>query len=73
MAILVRSLLFFFYHDVDAYELLSFRLYWIDPLAYAYKALLINEMQGQMYSCDGVGNAIPQGPGYDDWAHKVSQ
>ncbi|KAJ8663054.1 hypothetical protein O0I10_001231 [Lichtheimia ornata] len=48
-----------------------FWLYWIDPLAYAYKALLINEMQGQMYSCDGVGNSIPQGPGYDDWSHKV--
>ena len=28
-------------------------------------------MQGQIYSCDGVGNSIPQGPGYDDWNHKV--
>ncbi|KAI8142003.1 ABC-2 type transporter-domain-containing protein [Fennellomyces sp. T-0311] len=48
-----------------------FWIYWINPLAYGYKALLINEMKGQIYSCDDVGNAVPFGPGYDDWTHKV--
>ncbi|KAI9278738.1 ABC-2 type transporter-domain-containing protein [Phascolomyces articulosus] len=48
-----------------------FWIYWINPLAYGYKALLINEMKGQVYSCDGIGNAVPFGPGYDDWTHMV--
>ncbi|KAI7851923.1 ABC-2 type transporter-domain-containing protein [Circinella umbellata] len=48
-----------------------FWIHWIYPLAYAYKALLINEMQGQVYSCDGPGGSIPYGPGYDDWSHKI--
>ncbi|CDS13463.1 hypothetical protein LRAMOSA05639 [Lichtheimia ramosa] len=48
-----------------------FWIYYINPLAYAYKAVLINEMKGQVYSCEGVGNAVPYGPGYNDWAHKV--
>ncbi|KAG1222024.1 hypothetical protein G6F68_020761 [Rhizopus microsporus] len=28
-------------------------------------------MHGQVYSCEGAGNAIPYGPGYDDWNYKV--
>ena len=56
--------LYFFYF-------IKYRLHWLDPLAYGFKALLINEMRGQVYSCDGPGNAIPYGPGYDDWAHKI--
>ncbi|KAI9319048.1 ABC-2 type transporter-domain-containing protein [Dichotomocladium elegans] len=48
-----------------------FWIYWMNPLAYGYKTLLINEMKGQIYSCEGVGNAVPFGPGYDDWNHKV--
>ncbi|KAI9265133.1 ABC-2 type transporter-domain-containing protein [Phascolomyces articulosus] len=48
-----------------------FWIHWIYPLAYAYKALLITEMQGQVYTCDGPGSSIPYGPGYDDWAHKI--
>lgn len=48
-----------------------FWIYWINPLAYGYKALLSNEMHGQSYSCEGEGNAIPFGPGYDDWNYKV--
>ncbi|KAI8371221.1 ABC-2 type transporter-domain-containing protein [Choanephora cucurbitarum] len=46
-------------------------IYWINPLTYGYKALLINELGGESYSCEGPGNAIPYGPGYDDWNHKV--
>ncbi|KAG0194498.1 hypothetical protein DFQ28_010582 [Apophysomyces sp. BC1034] len=46
-------------------------IYWINPVAYAYKALLSNEMHGQEYSCEGFGNAVPFGPGYDDWRYKV--
>lgn len=47
------------------------RIYWINPLAYGYKALLSNEMKGQIYSCEGAGNSIPYGPGYDDWNYRV--
>ncbi|KAI8993723.1 ABC-2 type transporter-domain-containing protein [Pilobolus umbonatus] len=46
-------------------------LYWINPLAYSYKSLLINELQGKQFSCEGVGNAVPFGPGYDNWDYKV--
>ena len=51
--------------------ILFYRIHWIYPLAYAYKALLINEMHGQIYPCEGPGSTIPYGPGYDDWAHKI--
>ncbi|KAL0086733.1 ABC-2 type transporter-domain-containing protein [Phycomyces blakesleeanus] len=46
-------------------------IYWANPLAYGYKSLLINEMNGQRYSCEGPGNAVPYGPGYDNWDYKV--
>ncbi|KAL7309594.1 ATP-binding cassette transporter snq2 [Mucor circinelloides] len=46
-------------------------IYWISPIAYGYKALLINEMKGQEYSCEGAGNSVPYGPGYDLWDYKV--
>jgi ABC-type multidrug transport system ATPase subunit len=46
-------------------------IFWINPLTYAYKALLINELGGQQYSCEGAGNAVPFGPGYDDWNYKT--
>ncbi|KAG2218415.1 hypothetical protein INT45_013159 [Circinella minor] len=48
-----------------------FWIHWIYPLAYGFKALLINEMHGQVYPCNDLGSAIPYGPGYDDWAHKI--
>ncbi|KAI9264255.1 ABC-2 type transporter-domain-containing protein [Phascolomyces articulosus] len=48
-----------------------FWIFWINPIAYGYKALLINEMSGQVYSCDGVGNSVPFGPGYDNWEYKT--
>ncbi|KAG1471749.1 hypothetical protein G6F56_001944 [Rhizopus delemar] len=46
-------------------------IYYINPVAYCYKTLIINEMSGQIYSCEGAGNAAPSGPGYDDWNYKV--
>ncbi|KAI9277795.1 ABC-2 type transporter-domain-containing protein [Sporodiniella umbellata] len=46
-------------------------IYYINPITYTYKALISNEMGGQLYSCDGLGNAVPSGPGYDDWNYKV--
>ncbi|KAG2208507.1 hypothetical protein INT47_010203 [Mucor saturninus] len=46
-------------------------IYWINPLTYGYKALLINELSGLEYTCEGSGNAVPYGPGYDDWNYKV--
>ncbi|CAO3587861.1 unnamed protein product [Absidia cylindrospora] len=48
-----------------------FWIYWINPITYGYKTLLINEMKGQQYSCEGLGNAVPYGPGYDDWNYKT--
>ncbi|CAO3694119.1 unnamed protein product [Rhizopus stolonifer] len=48
-----------------------FWIYYINPITYAYKALLSNEMKGQIYSCEGIGNSIPYGPGYNDWNYKV--
>ncbi|KAG1471509.1 hypothetical protein G6F56_002082 [Rhizopus delemar] len=46
-------------------------IYYINPVTYTYKALISNEMGGQVYSCEGSGNAVPSGPGYDDWDYKV--
>ncbi|KAI9499314.1 ABC-2 type transporter-domain-containing protein [Zychaea mexicana] len=46
-------------------------IYWMNPLGYGYQALIKNEMMGQIYSCEGAGNAVPYGPGYDDWQYKV--
>ncbi|KAG0937676.1 hypothetical protein G6F57_007352 [Rhizopus arrhizus] len=46
-------------------------IYYINPITYTYKALISNEMAGQIYSCEGAGNAAPSGPGYDDWRYKV--
>ncbi|KAI8065000.1 ABC-2 type transporter-domain-containing protein [Thamnidium elegans] len=48
-----------------------FWIYYISPMTYAYKTILINEMSGQIYSCDGPGNSIPYGPDYTDWNYKV--
>ncbi|KAH7333166.1 putative Brefeldin A resistance protein [Rhexocercosporidium sp. MPI-PUGE-AT-0058] len=38
-------------------------IYWIDPLAYAYDALLSNEFNGKVLPCVGP-NLVPNGPGY---------
>jgi hypothetical protein len=35
----------------------------MNPLAYGTKALLVNEMENQVYSCEGPGNSVPYGPG----------
>lgn len=28
-------------------------------------------MKGQVYPCEAAGQSVPQGPGYEDWAHRV--
>ncbi|PHH61101.1 hypothetical protein CDD81_763 [Ophiocordyceps australis] len=38
-------------------------LFWIDPLAYAFDALLSNEFHGKVIPCVG-NNLIPNGPGF---------
>ncbi|KAK3846546.1 MAG: ABC-2 type transporter-domain-containing protein [Linnemannia gamsii] len=45
-------------------------IFWINPLAYAFKALMSNEMSGLRFSCD-VPYLIPNGPEYTDLAHQV--
>ncbi|KAG0312098.1 hypothetical protein BGZ97_011443, partial [Linnemannia gamsii] len=45
-------------------------IFWINPLAYAFKALMSNEMSGLRFSCD-IPYLIPYGPGYDDLNHQV--
>ncbi|KAJ1960331.1 ATP-binding cassette transporter snq2, partial [Dipsacomyces acuminosporus] len=37
-------------------------VYWINPLAYAFKALITNELKSVRYPCDH-NNLIPEGPG----------
>lgn len=44
-------------------------LYWIDPLAYAFEALLGNEYKGKVIPCVG-SNLVPTGPGYTNAAHQ---
>ncbi|KYK54468.1 ABC transporter [Drechmeria coniospora] len=38
-------------------------IFWIDPLAYAFDALLSNEFHGKVIACVG-NNLIPNGPGF---------
>lgn len=40
-------------------------IYWIDPLAYGFEALLSNEFYGKEIPCVGT-NLIPNGPGYEN-------
>ena len=42
-------------------------IYWINPLAYGFEALLSNEVHGQTIPCVN-NNLIPNGPGYTDLA-----
>ncbi|ORX47212.1 hypothetical protein DM01DRAFT_1410327 [Hesseltinella vesiculosa] len=42
-----------------------FWIYWINPLAYGYKALLSNEMTGKHFDCSVVG-MVPHGSSYTD-------
>ncbi|KAK4462872.1 putative ABC transporter [Cladorrhinum samala] len=39
-------------------------IFWVDPLAYAFDALLSNEFRGTTIPCVGP-NLVPSGPGYD--------
>ncbi|KAG1084305.1 hypothetical protein G6F42_021844 [Rhizopus arrhizus] len=38
-------------------------IYWINPLAYGYKALISNELHGMHFTCEGY-NSVPYGPSY---------
>ncbi|KAG0309809.1 hypothetical protein BGZ98_007543 [Dissophora globulifera] len=40
-------------------------IFWINPLAYAFKALISNEMFGLTFDCSGTG-LVPNGPTYTD-------
>ncbi|KAF9191189.1 hypothetical protein BGZ51_007640 [Haplosporangium sp. Z 767] len=43
---------------------------WINPLAYAFKALISNEMMGLSFDCAGP-SMVPFGPTYTDTAYQV--
>ncbi|OBZ88633.1 ABC transporter G family member 21 [Choanephora cucurbitarum] len=45
-------------------------IYWINPLAYNFKALLSSEMTGAAFSCEGP-NAVPYGPSYTEQAYRA--
>ncbi|KAG0750432.1 hypothetical protein G6F57_002743 [Rhizopus arrhizus] len=45
-------------------------IYWINPLAYGYKALISNELTGMEFSCEGAGS-VPYGPSYTNDAYKT--
>jgi hypothetical protein len=44
-------------------------IYWINPLAYAFDALLSNEFHEKVIPCVGQ-NLVPNGPGYTDIAYQ---
>ncbi|KKK16272.1 hypothetical protein ARAM_003175 [Aspergillus rambellii] len=44
-------------------------IYWINPLAYGFDALLSNEFHGKILPCVG-SNLVPFGPGYNDGHHQ---
>ncbi|KAK9357277.1 ABC-2 type transporter-domain-containing protein [Lipomyces starkeyi] len=44
-------------------------IYWIDPLAYGFSALLSNEFHDKIIPCVGT-NLVPNGPGYRDSAYQ---
>ncbi|TDZ30775.1 ABC transporter G family member 21 [Colletotrichum spinosum] len=44
-------------------------IFWINPLAYAFDALMSTEFYGKLIPCVGV-NLVPNGPGYTDLAHQ---
>ncbi|EPB91141.1 hypothetical protein HMPREF1544_02021 [Mucor circinelloides 1006PhL] len=46
-----------------------FWIYWINPLAYGYKALISDEMRNLHFSCEGA-NSVPYGPTYTDQQYK---
>lgn len=43
----------------------------INPLAYGFKALMINEMKGLTFPCGNVGEAVPFGPSYTEDAYRI--
>ncbi|KAH9203103.1 ABC-2 type transporter-domain-containing protein, partial [Leptodontidium sp. 2 PMI_412] len=45
-------------------------IYWINPLSYAYNALLSNEFHDKLLSCVGP-NLVPNGPGYGSSANQA--
>ncbi|OBZ81003.1 ABC transporter G family member 14, partial [Choanephora cucurbitarum] len=47
-----------------------FWIYWINPLAYGYKALISNEMRNFHFSCEGI-YSVPYGPSYTDDQYKT--
>ncbi|KAK0389922.1 hypothetical protein NLU13_3495 [Sarocladium strictum] len=45
-------------------------LFWINPMAYAFDALLSNEFHDKIIPCVG-SNLVPSGPGYADGQHQA--
>ncbi|RBR12138.1 uncharacterized protein FIESC28_08772 [Fusarium coffeatum] len=45
-------------------------IFWIDPLAYAFDALLSNEFHGKIIPCVG-NNLVPSGPSFTDGDHQA--
>ncbi|KAJ2776197.1 ATP-binding cassette transporter snq2 [Coemansia javaensis] len=45
-------------------------IYWINPLAYGFKALMCNEFRNLSLRCAGP-NLVPSGPGFDSIANQV--
>lgn len=45
-------------------------IYWINPLAYSFNALLSNEFHNKVIPCVSI-NLVPNGPGYTDLAHQA--
>ncbi|GAA5811509.1 hypothetical protein MFLAVUS_004946 [Mucor flavus] len=44
-------------------------IFWINPLAYSYNAIMSSEMAGLKFSCEGI-NGVPYGPSYTEQAYR---
>lgn len=45
-------------------------IYWINPIAYAFNALMSNEFHNKIIPCVG-NNLIPNGPGFEDQSYQA--
>jgi ABC-type multidrug transport system permease subunit len=45
-------------------------IYWINPLAYSYKAMFSTEMTGNQFSCEGA-NSVPYGSSYTNQDYRT--
>ncbi|KAH8704060.1 ABC transporter [Talaromyces proteolyticus] len=70
--VLVMSLLMYSGYMIPKHQMHPWFvwIFWIDPLAYAFDALISNELHDKIIPCTGP-NLVPNGPGYDSAANQA--